>query len=364
MGVTIQFESHSNELAAILDYENDPDCLEFYDQPQPSIPLEYRAKNGRQLRVLHTADFFVLRAEWAGWVECKTEQDLINLAEQSPGRFQKAADGTWHCRPGEDYASRFGLRYHLRSSRETDLVYRRNLEFLEDYMRCGTLMIPEGVQVAVRAAVRARPGITVAELLQVTNPFGPDDIYGLIAAADLYVDLHAVPLTDAAQVPVFCTMADAQAHSMVTRLSPPATTDRNPFVSLSVGQAVLWDGKRWEIVNVGSSKTSLMATDGSLVQMPHSTFEELVRSGGITGIAQARDGLTKTWDRIESASPRQLQEATRRYGIIRPYLEGEPVRGNVAPLRTIYDWLKKYRVVSGKSICIDLQGISDRTAVQ
>ncbi len=31
MGVTIQFESHSNELAAVLEYENDPDCLEFYD---------------------------------------------------------------------------------------------------------------------------------------------------------------------------------------------------------------------------------------------------------------------------------------------------------------------------------------------
>ena len=30
MGVTIQFESHSNELAAVLEYEHDPDCLEFY----------------------------------------------------------------------------------------------------------------------------------------------------------------------------------------------------------------------------------------------------------------------------------------------------------------------------------------------
>ena len=122
MGVTIQFESHSNEFAAVLEYENDPDCLEFYDQPQPSIPLEYRAKNGSQLRVLHTADFFVLRAGSAGWVECKTEQDLVSLAEQSPERFQKAKDDTWRCPPGEGYASRFGLRYHLRSSRETDLV--------------------------------------------------------------------------------------------------------------------------------------------------------------------------------------------------------------------------------------------------
>src|SRR5215831_7033393 len=91
MGVTIQFESHSNELATVLEYEHDPDCLEFYDQPQPSILLEYQARNGRRLRVLHTADFFVLRTGSAGWVECKTEEDLVGLAclaQRSPGRFQ------------------------------------------------------------------------------------------------------------------------------------------------------------------------------------------------------------------------------------------------------------------------------------
>jgi hypothetical protein len=30
---TIQFESHRNELAAILEMEHDPDVIEFYDQP-------------------------------------------------------------------------------------------------------------------------------------------------------------------------------------------------------------------------------------------------------------------------------------------------------------------------------------------
>ena len=93
MGVTIQFESHSNELAAVLEYEHDPDCLEFYDQPQPRLSLEYQAKNGRRVRVLHTADFFVLRRHAAGWVECKTEPDLLSLAARSPARFQHARDG-------------------------------------------------------------------------------------------------------------------------------------------------------------------------------------------------------------------------------------------------------------------------------
>jgi putative transposase len=171
MGLTIQFESHSNELAAILDYEHDSDCLEFYDQPQPSIPLEYEAKNGRGLRVLHTADFFVLRTGSAGWVECKTEEDLVSLAQRSPGRFQGAGDG-WRCPPGERYAGEFGLCYQIRSSRENNQVYRRNLEFLEDYLRCSTPTVARTVRDAILAAVTKRPGITVAELIRLSDSFG------------------------------------------------------------------------------------------------------------------------------------------------------------------------------------------------
>ena len=125
MGVTIQFESHSNELAAVLEYENDPDCLEFYDQPQPRLSLEYQAKNGRRLRVLHTADFFVLRRQSAGWVECKTEPDLLSLAARSPARFQHASNGSWHCPPGTPASSGCGTSSARRgtSTRCTGVIW-------------------------------------------------------------------------------------------------------------------------------------------------------------------------------------------------------------------------------------------------
>ena len=118
------------------------------------------------------------------------------------------------------------------------------------------------------AAVRAKPAITVAELRQVTDLFGPDEIYGLIAAADLHVDLHGAPLTEAARVPVFCSKEEAEANSAITRLSPQVRRISR-FVSVAAGQAVSWDGIRWEIVNVGASKIGLLASDGSLVEMPH-----------------------------------------------------------------------------------------------
>lgn len=79
-GVTIRAESHRVELAALYEYEYDPETLEFYDQPPP-IKLAYEAKHGRHVTVWHTPDYFVIRADAIGWEEWKTEAALERLAE-------------------------------------------------------------------------------------------------------------------------------------------------------------------------------------------------------------------------------------------------------------------------------------------
>ena len=68
---------------------------------------------------IHTSDYFVIRADSAGWEECKTED-----------RYRRA-DNIWRCPPGEEYARGFGLTYCVRSSRDIDWVYQRNIQFLE-----------------------------------------------------------------------------------------------------------------------------------------------------------------------------------------------------------------------------------------
>src|SRR5438874_5381261 len=108
MGCTIQFESHRGELAAIYHFEHDPAILAFYDQPG-AVKLVYPSKKGRPVGVLHTPDFFVIREDDCGWIECKMEDHLVQLAEQMPHRYSRNADGTWSCPPGEEYAQRLGL---------------------------------------------------------------------------------------------------------------------------------------------------------------------------------------------------------------------------------------------------------------
>ena len=189
MGITIQFESHRNELAAIYEMEHSGSVLEYWDQPPP-IKLEYGTPAGRAIGVLHTPDFFVLRADSAGWEECKLEEDLRRLAESQPNRYRRTDDGTWSCPPGEEFARGFGLYYRLRSSAEINWVFQRNLIFLEDYLRAEPAPIDPAVEGDVRRLVAAQPGIPLRELLQQYEA-SADAIYFLIATECVYVDLDA-----------------------------------------------------------------------------------------------------------------------------------------------------------------------------
>jgi putative transposase len=89
MGKIIQFESHRVEFAAALEMEDDTATLEYYDQPC-QIPLNYHDGRQRKISVTHTPDFFVLRTASAGWVECKTDEDLVKLAQKSAHRVSGA----------------------------------------------------------------------------------------------------------------------------------------------------------------------------------------------------------------------------------------------------------------------------------
>jgi putative transposase len=134
MGFTIQSEAHRNELPFILECEHDPDVLEYYDQPC-KIPLDYMSARGRRVCVMHTPDFFVLRPSSAGFEECKLEELLPQLAQESPNRYVRDTAGNWRCPPGEAFANRLGLYYRIRSSAEINRIYYRNMIYLDDYFR-------------------------------------------------------------------------------------------------------------------------------------------------------------------------------------------------------------------------------------
>ena len=295
MGVTIQAESHRNELAGLYEYEHDPATLEVYDQPPP-ITLAYTTGDGRAVRVRHTPDYFVLRTDAVGWEEWKTEAELERLAITMPHRYARAEDGYWCCPPGERCAEPLGLYYRVRSSAEIDWIFQRNLLFLEDYLRAKGPVVGEAAAATILALVARQPGLRLDELLDQLIEASSDDVYALIAGERLYIDLSAAALAEPERVHVFRDAAEARAHPV------------------------------------------LVAAAGSM------STDDVVQ-----GVALPRDRLPSTGisvtarEQLARASPDDFREANRRYALVAPHRGGTTVTGNAISSRTIRHWRAQYR---------------------
>jgi putative transposase len=341
MGVTIQFESHRVELAGIYEMEHDAGVLEYFDQP-PSIKLEYQSPNGRPMGVRHTPDFFVIREMEAGWEEWKSEEDLRVLGERNPNRYCTDEGGRWSCPPGTVYAERLGLYYRVRSSADIDRIFQRNIQFLEDYFRPGSQEILPAIREAALAHVSATPGMPLQDLLQLTNStITPDEIFTMIAAGVLYVDLAEAPLAEPSRVKVFTTPETAP------RSSSHGISNALPFSAGTIhcGSRITWDGRTWEVVNLGETTVGLLS-DQKLTELPMPAFETLIRENRAQVLPAARDLDTyrSIRDCLSRASEADLQAATHRSELISRYLDGGVLPPHaVVPVRTFFRWLAHYR---------------------
>jgi hypothetical protein len=196
MGLTIQFESHTVELAAIeLFYEYDSDVLEYWDQAF-ALTLKFASASGRNGTHKHIPDFFVLRQDSVGFEEWKPEKSLEKLAVKQPNRYSRGEDGCWHSPPAQEQAQKLGFYYRLRSDAEIDWVKYRNIKYLRGYLD-KNYIVGAQAKTAVLSVVTSNPGISFSQLRQeVKDVANVDDINALIATKQLYLDFSAAPLKE------------------------------------------------------------------------------------------------------------------------------------------------------------------------
>ncbi len=213
MQCIIKAESAKVEFAFLLQAEHDDDVLEVWDQP-PSIPLEYEDRRGRVQRPMHTPDYFLFRASGAEWVECKTSQELVKLAETRPNRYRLDERGVWHCPPGETHAAKYGLTYRVWASDQVNWAAQENALFLEDYYQdLERLVVPEVALMVLAQVVEDHPGIFLSDLRAQTSI--PADLISIaIARHDLYVDAATYRLSEPWHPPVFLTRQAARTFSL------------------------------------------------------------------------------------------------------------------------------------------------------
>ena len=340
MGRVIQFETHRVELAGIYEMENDPDVLEFYDQPQP-VMLSYPNQTGRLKGVWHTPDFFVIRRNSAGWDDWMTQEKLESLSEDNPDRYRPGKSGSWTFPPGEAYSNRYNLYYHVHSSVEINPTYLRNVVYLEDYLRWEPKPVSDSTREVVFGLVRDLPGISVKELVRLTASHATaDDVLNLIARGELYVDLHSDPLPEQSQARVYSSRGNALPRGNGTR---PQVS----MISFQVGTFVVWSGRSWQIANLGDDAVGLLSSDRSLNEIPRREFERLVTEGRICA---SQDSSSRTTESsltpLQKASPAALKKALERSNILRDYRQTGIIPPAVSE-RTLFRWKAAERTAQG-----------------
>jgi hypothetical protein len=323
-------------MAGVYEMEHDNGVLEYFDQP-PRIKLDYESPAGKRMGVLH------IREKEAGWEEWKTEEELRRLSERNSNRYSTGEDGRWRCPPGAAYAERLGLYYRVRSSAEIDWVFQRNIQFLEDYLRANAREVSPAIRDAALTYVSATPGLPLDDLVQLTkDTVTPDEIFAMIAAEVLYVDWRAAPLAEPARVEVFATPRSATA---IKRDGSPKPVSLS-LARLQCGSQITWDGRLWNVVNLGDTSVSLLSEDQKLAEIPATAFQPLVSENRLTMVSgEVGSGFDSAIrDRLSRASEADLKVATHRSGLIGRYLDSGTLPANTeVPVRTFFRWLGQYR---------------------
>ncbi|MBT2685308.1 TnsA endonuclease N-terminal domain-containing protein [Bacillus sp. ISL-37] len=346
MGVTIQFESHKLELAGIYEKEHDPNVIEYYDQP-PSFPIKYDLPEGFKKKTtghLYTADFFTIENDWIGWEEWKTEEELIRLSQKNSNRYRKDENGEWRCPPAEEYAKQFGLSFRIRSSKEINWIFQRNIRFLEDYLLDENPSVTSEAAMIIKKLIKSKPSIMLEELLNDQSSYTADDIYTLMALDEIYVDITNYLIIDFDKFPIFLNKHNFEAYNNIEKAFKPLLL-KPSTVDVQIGNKVNRDGNICTIINVGENEVTLLNNNDNISEMPKMVFENLIREGSIKEIVAhiESDSEQEINNIIRSANEKDLEEANRRYLVVQGMLNGADYSDFEPKERTIRDWMKKYR---------------------
>ncbi len=350
MRCTIQFESHTVELWAIYAMEYAQEVLEYYDQPMV-LELRYKSAKGKPVRVEHTPDFLVLRKDGACFEEWKPEERLAELAEKQPQRYQCDSQGNWRCPPGEATAALLGLSYRVRSSSELPPIYIRNLIFLEDYFF--EHVVETELEERILSQVHAQPGISLDALVSDEAHLPVDAVHTLIARNQLYVDLAAAPLIVPNLVFLYPDQPTSDAYALLRRL-PPRELPSVPghaqaSVRLKPHTTILWDGRLFQVVNVGQTNVYLRSEEGPLTELSLDVFQQFVATSTIS-IPQppVKDELSRlpleAQRLLREASPDHLAIATRRARLLEAYRKRQRDQYEGVPTRTLREWAARFEI--------------------
>jgi len=190
MGFVIECESGRPEYFAAMNFEFDPDVLEYYSQPD-LLTLHYVSAGGRNLSVPYVPDFIVLRTNGVEFVECKSADGIAAQALEQPNRFKKTDGGEWLSPPAEAAVSGSGIDYRIWLPTDLTPQFAANLKYLDPHIRRSPNAYGTEEYARVLAYVQEHQGVTVDALVE---KFGEQEapalVRWLLAHSHLFCNLH------------------------------------------------------------------------------------------------------------------------------------------------------------------------------
>lgn len=348
MGFVLEAEAFNTEYAAFEEYENDETTLEFYPQPC-KLRIVYRNANDKLVHPDITPDIFRVCHDFFAFVECKTEEDLLKLAQEQPNRYVVDENGQWRSPPAEEAARKLGCRFVVRSSSENNWVALENYEFFCDYLTvdpCDLKIAPDALQI-VEKRLSESSWLTVNDLIYGPEPVDSDSLYGLIVTKRVYFDFLGNRISNPDQALLFRDAISAQAYRTIARTSVGLKTPSITAFEPIPGRHFSWDGKPWQIVNAGETGISAMPLDNEaasmIIDLNFEILKELARGGKIVPFAEEINSRAEAANNIlKATSVKNLRTAIWRHQILFSTPDkNNPLEKNKA--RSVAYWLANYR---------------------
>lgn len=323
----VDCESRTGEYAAAIQYEHNPDVLEYYPQPT-TIDLLFLDEQGKvTTKSLHTPDFLVISRNGLIVEEWKQEERLAWLSAKYPGRFIKE-NASWRYPWVEDYFAGLGIEYRLRSALEHPQVFIQNLSFLSDYLDPATPPVAEPEMVAIHSVFEEEPAILLRDLIfrgQVGEThslldsmpreigesqaplFKADDVFKAIADGAITFDLKRDLLAEAHRAWVYRNISVMRFAACPGQ--NPETNEPSRAASLEEGAKIEYEGKTFKILIVGE-KTVILQGERS-IEIELELLAHLFSEGKVTIISRP-DHQPAPLEAIRLLAPKAIDQALQR----------------------------------------------------
>jgi putative transposase len=334
MGLTLGYSAKSTEALGLLDYELDEEVLEFWEEPGVELRFEYTDRTGKPRAGRFHPDTLVLAEDGAFIDEWKTEEQLLRDSERMPGRYLHDDSG-WRSPSAEASAERRGLQFRLRTPATVRAEVNLNGAFLRDYY-ADPQPVAESTQTQVLERIAAAQGMTLDRLLRELPEVRSDDVFRLIVAGKLFVDLAHHRLADTFYVPLYTSRSLAPAGGPG---SAAAVGGSDLTVAFEPGKELVWNGAAWTVVGVANEQVTLRATSGSMVPLQMHEARALVDAGSLRS-ARASGPSDRLADILRAASPTALRAAETKHKQLERFWSGKPVN---AQRRSLERWQAAFR---------------------